>query len=56
MNLTKPIIGIGTDVQSPSGERERAFIYLTYVEALRRAGAIPVLVPPQPENAKELVE
>src|SRR5688572_7906231 len=54
--MTKPIIGIGTDVQSPSGERERAFIYLTYVEALRRAGAIPLLIPPQPENAAELVE
>ncbi|HEX2121451.1 MAG TPA: gamma-glutamyl-gamma-aminobutyrate hydrolase family protein [Thermoanaerobaculia bacterium] len=54
--MTKPIIGIGTDVQSPTGERERAFIYLTYVEALRRAGAIPVLVPPQPENATDLVE
>lgn len=54
--MTKPIIGIGTDVQSPTGERERAFIYLTYVEALRRAGAIPVLVPPQPENAKEIVD
>lgn len=53
--MTKPIIGIGTDVQSPSGERERAFVYLTYVEALRRAGAIPVLIPPQPENAAELV-
>ena len=53
--MTKPIIGIGTDVQSPSGERERAFVYLTYVEALRRAGAIPLLIPPQPENAAELV-
>jgi putative glutamine amidotransferase len=51
----KPIIGIGSDVQSPPGERERAFIYLTYVDALRRAGAIPVLIPPQPENAAELV-
>jgi putative glutamine amidotransferase len=53
--MTKPIIGIGTDLQSPPGKRERAFIYLTYIEALRRAGAIPVLVPPQPENAVELV-
>ena len=53
--MTKPIIGIGTDVQSPPGERERAFVYVTYVEALRRAGAIPVLIPPQPENAAELV-
>lgn len=53
--MTKPIIGIGADVQSPPGKRERAFTFLTYVEALRRAGAIPVLVPPQPENAKDLV-
>jgi putative glutamine amidotransferase len=53
--MTKPLIGIGSDVQSPAGKRERAFAYLTYVEALRRAGAIPVLVPPQPENAAELI-
>jgi len=53
--MTKPLIGIGSDVQSPPGKRERAFIYLTYVDALRRAGAIPVLIPPQPENAAELV-
>jgi putative glutamine amidotransferase len=30
-------------------------VYLTYVEAVRRAGAIPVLIPPQPENAEELM-
>ncbi|HJQ37738.1 MAG TPA: gamma-glutamyl-gamma-aminobutyrate hydrolase family protein [Thermoanaerobaculia bacterium] len=53
--MTKPLIGIGSDLQSPPGKRERAFAYLTYVEALRRAGAIPVLVPPQPENAAELI-
>jgi len=53
--MTKPLIGIGSDVQSPPGKRERAFIYLTYVEALRRAGAIPVVIPPQPENAAEVV-
>jgi putative glutamine amidotransferase len=53
--MTKPLIGIGSDVQSPPGKRERAFAYLTYVEALRRAGAIPVLIPPQPENAAELI-
>ena len=55
MNTHKPIIGIGSDVQSPPGERERSFVYLTYVEALRRAGAIPVLIPPQPENAAEVI-
>jgi len=53
--MTKPLIGIGSDVQSPPGKRERAFAYLTYVEALRRAGAIPVVIPPQPENAADLI-
>lgn len=53
--MTKPLIGIGSDVQSPPGKRERAFIYLTYVDALRRAGAIPMLIPPQPENAEDVV-
>lgn len=54
--MTKPIIGIGSDLQSDPGKRERAFAYVTYVEALRRAGAVPVLIPPQPENAADLIE
>jgi putative glutamine amidotransferase len=54
--LTKPIIGIGSDVQHVEGQRDRAFVYLTYVDALRRAGAVPVLIPPQPENAAELTQ
>jgi putative glutamine amidotransferase len=54
--LTKPIIGIGSDVQSPPGKRERAFAYLTYVDSLRRAGAVPVLIPPQPENTAEVID
>jgi putative glutamine amidotransferase len=54
--MRKPIIGIGSDVQSPAGERERSFVYLNYTEALRKAGAVPVIIPPQPENAAELVE
>ena len=53
--MSKPIIGIGSDVQSPAGERERAFVYLNYTEALRKAGAIPVIIPPQPENAADLI-
>ena len=53
--MSKPIIGIGSDVHSPQGERERAFIYLNYTEALRKAGAIPVVIPPQPENAAALI-
>ncbi len=55
MNTNKPLIGIGSDVQSPPGRREEAFAYLTYIESLRRAGAIPVLIPPQPENAAEVI-
>ncbi|MDP9192092.1 MAG: gamma-glutamyl-gamma-aminobutyrate hydrolase family protein [Acidobacteriota bacterium] len=54
--MNKPIIGIGSDVLQVEGERDRAFVYLTYVDSLRRAGAVPVLIPPQPENAAELVE
>ena len=54
--MTKPIIGIGSDVHKTPGKRDRAFVYTTYVESLRRAGAIPVLIPPQPENARELVD
>jgi len=51
----KPLIGIGSDVEKTTGRRDRAFAYTTYVDALRRAGAIPVLIPPQPENAADIV-
>ena len=54
--MSKPIIGIGTDILTTPGHRERAFVYTTYVESLRKAGAIPVLIPPQPENASDVVE
>jgi putative glutamine amidotransferase len=54
--MTKPLIGIGSDVNVTPGKRDRAFAYTTYVESLRRAGAVPVVIPPQPENARELVE
>ncbi len=53
--MTKPLIGIGSDVARKDGERDRAFAYTTYVDSLRRAGAMPVVIPPQPENAAELV-
>jgi putative glutamine amidotransferase len=52
----KPLIGIGSDVQITPGHRDRAFAYTTYTEALRKAGAIPVVIPPQPENAADIVE
>src|SRR6266550_4078575 len=54
--MTKPLIGIGSDISVTPGKRDRAFAYTTYVDSLRRAGAVPVLIPPQPENARELVE
>jgi putative glutamine amidotransferase len=54
--MTKPIIGIGSDVAHKDGQRDRAFAYTTYTEALRRAGAVPVVIPPQPENAAQIVE
>ena len=52
----KPVIGIGSDVLVTTGERDRAFAYTTYTEALRKAGAIPVVIPPQPENSAQIVE
>src|SRR5436190_781537 len=54
--MIKPLIGIGSDVAHKQGERDRAFVYTTYVDSLRRAGAVPVLVPPQPENAAEILD
>lgn len=55
--MDKPVVGIGADVgAAKAGGRERAFNYLSYVESLRRAGAIPVLIPPQPENIETLLE
>jgi putative glutamine amidotransferase len=54
--MTKPLIGIGSDIAQKEGQRDRAFAYTTYVDSLRRAGAVPVLIPPQPENASELVQ
>lgn len=53
--MRKPLIGIGCDIFVQEGERDRAFVYTTYTEALRKAGAIPLIIPPQPENARELV-
>jgi len=54
--MHKPLIGIGSDVAQKDGQRDRAFVYTTYVESLKKAGAVPVLIPPQPENALDLIE
>jgi len=52
--MSKPIIGIGSDLYLTPGHRDRAFVFTTYTEALRRAGAVAVMIPPQPENAAAL--
>ncbi|HUF18137.1 MAG TPA: gamma-glutamyl-gamma-aminobutyrate hydrolase family protein [Thermoanaerobaculia bacterium] len=55
--MTKPLIGIGADVRD-SGSRhgEQASGQMSYIQSLLRAGAIPLLVPPQPENIGQLLE
>ena len=54
--MHKPLIGIGSDVAQKDGERDRAFTYTTYIESLKGAGAVPVLIPPQPENVEDIIE
>ena len=53
--MSKPVIGIGSDILVTPGKRDQAFAFTTYVEALRRAGAVPVIVPPQAENAADVI-
>jgi len=53
--MNKPLIGIGSDLHLTPGKRDRAFAYTSYIESLRRAGAVPVIIPPQPENAADVV-
>jgi putative glutamine amidotransferase len=54
--MEKPLIGIGADVkQSGSGGREQAFGYMNYIDAVLRGGAIPVIIPPQPQNVDDLL-
>ena len=54
--MMKPLLGLGCDISRQQGERDRAFAYTTYTEAVRHAGGIPVIIPPQPENAAAIVE
>ena len=55
--MKKPLIGIGADVKdSGSGGREQAYGFMNYVDAVLRAGAIPLLIPPQPQNVEDLLE
>lgn len=55
--MKRPVIGIGTDIlTSDDGARERAFSYTTYVEAVTRAGGIPLLIPPVGDAAAEVLQ
>ncbi len=45
-----PVIGINTDVQGDVAKK--SVIYLQYVDAIRKAGGVPVLLPPM--NAEQL--
>jgi len=54
--VRKPLIGIGADVITEEGTTERAAGFLTYVDALRRAGAIPVIIPPDAHTAIDLID
>lgn len=54
--MTKPLIGIGADVKdSGSGGREQAYGFMNYIDAVLRAGGIPLLIPPQPQNVEALL-
>ncbi|HEX7706945.1 MAG TPA: gamma-glutamyl-gamma-aminobutyrate hydrolase family protein [Thermoanaerobaculia bacterium] len=54
--MIKPIIGIGADVLQSKVKRERSFAYMGYVEALKLAGAVPLVIPPQEENVAAVAE
>lgn len=53
--MSRPLIGIGADIVTVEG-RERAAVNVSYAEAVRRAGAIPLLLPPEEENLGELID
>lgn len=50
-----PVIGIGADIQ-PVHDRDSALSYLSYVEAVREAGGVVVLIPPQPDHMDQLLD
>lgn len=54
--MSKPLIGIGSDIAGAPGNRDQVFAYATYIDSLRDAGAVPVLIPPQQENAADVLD
>lgn len=54
--MRKPLIGIGADVITEEGTTDRFAGFLTYVDALRKAGATPLLIPPDARAAVDLID
>lgn len=53
--MSPPRILIATDVGVNDRGRERAFMYFSYIEAVREAGGVPFLAPPHPGGVSELI-
>ncbi|HEY0593413.1 MAG TPA: gamma-glutamyl-gamma-aminobutyrate hydrolase family protein [Thermoanaerobaculia bacterium] len=52
-----PIIAIAADVGISEGaRRERSFVFASYIDAVRRAGGIPILVPPGQDEATAILD
>lgn len=50
-----PIIGLETDVETDAKGVERAMLRTRYIHAIVAAGGLPLLLPPVPSLARELV-
>lgn len=53
--MTRPVVAIGADLVA-AGRRDRAYSYTTYVDSLRRAGLVAVVLPPQLESIDDALE
>lgn len=51
-----PLVGISCDTGETKGGKPMVYVAMTYVEAVRRAGGVPVLLPPIAEDAPRHVD
>lgn len=57
MVMATPVIAIAADIGIPEGaRRERAFVLSSYLDAVRRAGLVPVLIPPGEEATAAVLD
>lgn len=54
--MTRPLIGIAADITKQEGGRERALVFLSYLDSVQRAGGAPVILPPIAANARDVLE